>query len=262
MTLHRFFINPLSITGQKIVLPPDVSRQIKQVLRLKAGDRVVVFDNEKQYLVQLEKVENIIECSIISQIENTSEPKTFITLYQALIPREKFETVLQKGTEIGVSSFVPLETKRSLIKKRDVKAEKINRWQKIIQEAAEQSERGKVPQVQNVFSFEEAVGKAVNEGTVLVAWENEDQCFLSEEILSAAPGGLQDDNVEEEKISIFIGPEGGFEEGEIEFAKKLGAKTVSLGPRILRSETAGILFASIILFSKGGFNKTGESAKY
>ncbi|RJQ38061.1 16S rRNA (uracil(1498)-N(3))-methyltransferase [Candidatus Microgenomates bacterium] len=260
MTLHRFYIPSLNIVNGKVILPPETSRQIRQVLRLKTGDKVVVFsDTSEQYLIQIEAIENVVAGTVISQNINNSEPRTFIILYQALTPREKFESILQKGTEIGISSFVPIETKRSLIRKKDVKEEKIKRWEKIIQEAAEQSERGKVPKIFSPMNFGEAVEIAVKDGVVLIAWEEENEQFLSEEILrstlvkqvdsftSFGPSAKGDT----ERVSIFIGPEGGFEKEEIETAKKLGAKTISLGPRILRTETAGPFMASLILFAKG-----------
>lgn len=247
MSFHRFFVLPNSIKSNRVFIPKETSKQITKVLRLKKGDQIVVLDGMgNEYLVALDQmIWDNVSGKILSKKINLSEPKTQITLYQALTPREKFETVLQKGTEIGVSSFVPTETKRSLLKVNDAKKEKLERWQRIVQEASEQSERGIIPAVKEPIRFQEAVKLALEEGIVLIAWENEEKNTLAK-VLSG---------ISAHKISIFIGPEGGFEESEIEFAKSSGATTVSLGPRILRTETAGPFLGSLILFSKGALEE-------
>lgn len=249
MTIHRFFVPPSSIKNDEIIFPQEIAKQITKVLRLQKGDNVIVLDGkQKEYKVMLTQLTNSqVLGKIISSNFNNSEPIISITLYQALIPREVFELVLQKGVEIGVSSFVPLQTKRTLIKKNDVKEEKIKRWERILQEAAEQSERGLIPVLKKAETFEEGIINALKEGPVFLAWEREEEKTL-ENILKELSQDLKN-------ISIFIGPEGGFTDEEVEFARKQGAYSVTLGPRVLRSETAGLVMASILLFAKGEIDR-------
>lgn len=243
MTLHRFFVQHDSIKFEKVYFNSETSKQITKVLRLRKGDRVIVLDGTGlEYEIELEQmISDAVVGKIIHKSTNSAEPNIFVTLYQALTPRDKFELVLQKATEVGVSKFVPIETKRSLVKVGDLKLEKFERYQRIIQEASEQSERGVIPLIEQPMKFEDAINQAVKEDLTLIAWEGEQENSLKSELNKI-------ENVT--KVSIFIGPEGGFEEGEIEYGKSKGAKTVSLGPRILRTETAGIVLTANILFAK------------
>lgn len=242
MTIHRFYVQ-VSFVNNRIVLPKEQSQQITKVLRLKKGDTIVVFDGKgMEYTVQLDvMVSNGVGGFIVQKQHSVTEPATSVTLYQALTSRDKFGTILQKCTEIGIASFVPVETKRSLLKRKDIKAEKLLRWQRIVQEASEQSERGSVPVVNEPLFFEDALKRAGTDGVSLVAWEDE-QVQSLQDLCATIPS--------QTPIALFIGPEGGFEEKEIEQAHLLGAKTISLGPRILRTETAAIVASSLILFSK------------
>ncbi len=242
MTIHRFFIDPKSIKAEKVFLHNDMAKQIIKVLRLKKGDKIVVLDNSgSEFLVRLDEIiSGQVIGTIIKKKKNNAEPKTFITLYQALTPRDKFELILQKCTEIGVSRFIPIETKRSLLKVKDIKGDRLERFQKIITEAAEQCERALLPMINKPLKFEEAVIKLNPKELVLCAWEDEKK--------NSVDGIL---NNEGKRISIFIGPEGGFDSSEIIFAKKHDVITVSLGPRILRTETAAIALSSLILLPSG-----------
>lgn len=221
-------------------MPEDISKQIANVLRLSKGDKIVVLDNSGvEYLVELDQlIKKAVAGRIVSRTTNGNEPSIKITLYQSLLPREKFEVVLQKGTEVGVCQFVPVETKRSLIKRSAFKNEKLERWQRIVTEASEQCERGIIPAVETVLNFEEAVEQAAGQGVVLLAYEREQSLELNQAL----------DKIKDvENIAVMIGPEGGFEEGELEYARNKGVFLVSLGPRILRSETAGIVAPALIL---------------
>jgi 16S rRNA (uracil1498-N3)-methyltransferase len=241
MTKHRFFIEPEVIKGGKFRLEKDQAQQIRKVLRLKENDQITLVDGSGiEYIGLLNVVANefasgTIEGTIVSE----NEPKAKIILYQALAPREKIETVLQKGTEIGISEFVLVETQRSLLKTKDVKDDRLSRWRKIIKEAAEQSERGKLPTLNYVLKFKEAIDSALQFGEVYLAFERE--ATSVKEVLA---------NLKAETVSIFIGPEGGFTSEEIDYAKEKGVKIVSLGKRILRTETAGLVFSAIILYSQ------------
>lgn len=244
MTIHRFFVPFKSIEQNRVVMPEECSNQITKVLRLKRGDKIIVLDNRGvEYEVELtQMISREVIGNILSRKASSGEPKLKITLYQALLPREKFELVLEKGTEIGIDRFVPIETKRSLIKKNQYQG-KIDRWRRILQESSEQSERGVIPELGEALNFEQAMKEALKDGLVLVASERDPRDLLSE-VLIPFKGSL-------EKVSIFIGPEGGFETQEFELAKKMGARLISLGPRIFKSETAGLVLSSLLLFAGG-----------
>lgn len=248
MTFHRFFIDSSCVHHSIVKFPKDVSQQITKVLRLRRGDYVIVLDGKlTEYQVVLDQmISTEVIGKILVQTVNQSEPNTYITLYQSLTPRDKFETILQKGTELGISCFVPIETKRSLIKRNDLKPDRFDRWKRIIQEAAEQSERGRVPELKETLKFEDAIVAGVAQGIVLLAWEQE-----ADKKLSSVLADLKD----EKSLAIFIGPEGGFELSEIAFAYDKGVQTVGLGPRVLRTETAGPTLASLILFQLGDLDR-------
>jgi 16S rRNA (uracil1498-N3)-methyltransferase len=239
MTIHRFFVTTKDISGKKVQFPSEISQQIGYVLRLKKGDHVTVLDNSgMEYYVELYKLDRKhAEGEIVGRNANENEPEKEVILYQALIPRDKFELVLQKATEIGVSAVVPLETKLSLIKSKDLDQKKFDRWNKIIQEAAEQSERGRLPTLRQAQSFEEAIAEDSTQS--LVAWERHNTNQTLNELRLTIN--------QDQPIRLFVGPEGGFTEQEIQFAEGKGAHLVSLGKTILRSETAGIVFPSLIL---------------
>lgn len=242
MTIHRFFIAEPVIANKQITLPGEISHQITKVLRLHPQEKIVVFDKTaREHEITLTVIDYRETMGIVENIQqNTAESETKVVLYQALIPREKFEDVLEKTTEIGVSTFVPLETARTLVRKKDVDEKKQNRWQKIIQEATEQSERGVLPSLLEPLSFFEAIQQAAQQGKALIAWERGEDMQSSLDTFSQ----------EKQTISIFIGPEGGFTKEEIAFAKDNGITPVTLGKRILRSETAAVVFASLVLYGR------------
>ncbi len=239
MTIHRFFINDALISDQETSFGGEVAFQITKVLRLQPGDEVIILDDDQnEYLIKLKQLNTqAVSGTIESQTKNQNEPNIEIYLYPALLPREKFELVLQKGTELGVSHFIPITTERTL-PKLDSKEAKIERWQKILKESAEQSERGKIPTISHPMKLTQALSEAITRGTTLIAWEDEKEKTLNDMRLT----------INDKRLSIFIGPEGGFSEKEIDEARSRGAQTISLGPRVLRSETAGPVMAALVLF--------------
>ena len=240
MTIHRFFVSPGKIKSNKIFFDQEAAKQITKVLRLKVGEKVIALDNTGfEYLVRLEEmISGQLFGTILKKTKNNSESKKQVTLYQALTTKDKFELILQKCTEIGVSKIVPVETKRSLLKVKDLSPKKLERFEKIIQEAAEQSERGLLPKLGKPLKFAEAIINLGTKGETLCAWEDEKKNNLNSVLKKA------DDT---KNISIFIGPEGGFEKEEIIFARKHDVLTITLGPRILRTETAAIVLAAKLL---------------
>jgi len=241
---HRFFVPPAAVQHGQVRLPADLSHQVARVLRLRPGDEIVVLDGSgREYAARLVRADpRETSAEIVATRLSRGEPALHITLYQALLPREKFELALQKGTEVGISAFVPVQTARSLAGTEAVTGEKLERWRRIVREAAEQSERGRVPVVEPAERFPEAVRQAVRVGPALLAWERDNQ-HGPREILARLPSAGE--------LALFIGPEGGFTAEEVEQALAAGATPIGLGPRILRAETAGPVLAMLALFATG-----------
>ncbi len=176
MSGHRFFVNPDHIRGDRVQFSPEQAHQLDRVLRLGAGDRVVVLDGRgAAYEVELAEVtRRKARGEIRDRREATGEPATTLVLYQSLLQRDKFEWVLQKGTEVGVAAFVPVITRRSLVRDAaKVTAEREARWTRILTEAAEQAGRGRVPELRPPLGFSEAVAEAAaREGPALLAYED------------------------------------------------------------------------------------------
>jgi 16S rRNA (uracil1498-N3)-methyltransferase len=164
-----------------------------------------------------------------------------ITLYLALTGREKFEWMLQKCTEVGAAAFVPVISSRALVQDGRDAAKKLERWERIVREAAEQSRRGILPPVHPPLAFEAALQRAQPDALRLIAWEGEHSLTLRAALApsKAAPAPT---------IAVFIGPEGGFSEAEIEAARAAGVQPVTLGERILRMETAAVVAAALVLY--------------
>ncbi len=241
--MYRFFLPEDCLADGKVTITGRLIHRLRHVLRLGAGDNIIVLDNSGwEYEVELQKMgSSKVEGKVISKSLAVAEPRTKITLYQALLKGNNFEFVLQKCTEIGVMGFVPVICERCVAGEPDSK--RLNRWRNIIIEAAEQSRRGKLPTLHNPTSFTEACRTA--SGVSLLPWEGEKTRRISD-VLRAHH---QTEEIPE--FSIFIGPEGGFSPHEIEIAQSSGVEPVSLGPRILRAETAGLVTAAVTLYEFG-----------
>lgn len=225
----RFFIESKSIQGSKVIIEnKETVDQINKVLRLKIDDEIIVLDNSgKEFQVVLkEKGKGIIKGDVMQEKQNEAESEIDFTLYQSLIKKDKFEWVLQKGTELGVKKFVPVIAERSV----KVIDRIPDRWLKIIREAAEQSGRGKLPVIADVISFEEV-------------FEN----ISGESYVADYQGEPAKEFKLKDKVNLFIGPEGGFSEKELALAGKCGIIKVNLGKTILRSETAGVVGSGLFL---------------
>jgi 16S rRNA (uracil1498-N3)-methyltransferase len=238
---HRFFISPEWITPPTIHLHGQTARQIKTVLRMKSGEKIIVLDNlGMEFLITLTRVgKDIVEGQIISQQPAQGEPGLHLTLYQGTLKGQNFEWVLQKGTELGVSRFVPTICQRSVVNKIDPLAKKYSRWQQIIREAAEQSQRGKLPRLEQPMPLAEAIQHAQATSLILMPWEKTVEPTLREILAKRKVNAA----------AIFIGPEGGFAREEVAMAREVGGQIVKLGPRILRAETAGLAVCAAILYA-------------
>jgi len=243
MTMHRFFI-PLEWIGEEgVILGEPVSHQICHVLRLRPGDHLLVLDNSGwAWAVELRGVgsEQVVG-QVVRRMLAQGEPRTQITLYQGVLKGRRFEFTLQKGTELGIVEFVPLISDRAIIADLgDVDRKRI-RWKRIIQEAAEQSGRGRLPHLEPAVLFSRACERAQQQGGLaLIPWEGERSLSLR----SVLTGQEKRPFV----VSLFIGPEGGFTADEVELARRYGIRPVTLGPRVLRAETAGLVAATAILY--------------
>ncbi len=225
MRIYRFFIDQDLNKEDLLLKDQEIFHQIIKVLRLKKDDQILLFNkNGKEILAQIIKFEkNIIYLKKKQDIENKKEPKKKVILYSSILKKEKFEIICQKATEIGVYKIQPILAKRTI--KLGINQKRL---EKIIKEAAEQSGRIHIPELSNTLSFIESLNKAK---------ENELNIFLdpSGEKVSKILGNIPN------KVGIFVGPEGGWDESEIEAAEKFKFKIISLGNRILRAETAAIL---------------------
>jgi len=238
--VHRFFLAPECFGPGSVTFPTPQARQLRQVLRLQAGDQVIVLDNSGwEYRVELEEMGKAAVRGIIRERRpSRGEPGLKITLFQALLKGDRLEFVLHKGTELGIAAFVPLRSQRCIA--QGPTPAKYGRWRRIIAEAAEQSGRGRLPALEPLQDFPQACRSAP--GLALIPWEGERGMSLRQ-ALEKCPGSKQ--------VSLFIGPEGGFTSAEIELARSCGLLSVSLGERILRAETAGLVAATVILYHYG-----------
>ena len=230
-----------------VTFPRQIAHQIRHVLRLGEGDQVAVLDNsgiKYTIIIQVELPEQTLTGQIIAAEAVPSEPNTHVALYFGLSSREKVEMILQKGTEVGVGSFSPFISSRTLVVTTDLSKSKHDRWGRIIQEAAEQSGRGRLPLLNPPENLTDCFLKANKEHDLcLIAWEKaSDDGFGLPELQEKFSG---------KSIALFVGPEGGFSDDEVAAAIEAGSQVVSLGARILRMETAAIVFPALVLYELG-----------
>ncbi len=244
--MARFYVPPGTIRSEQIELGADVAKRISRVLRLNPGDTVTLFDGiGREFEVRITAITNgKVAATLVNQIETRPESAVAIHLCQALIRLPRFEWSLEKGTELGVATFVPVITERSLIRPHEQTPPRLERWRRIVAEAAEQCGRATVPEVQPPQQMALALVDAP--GLKILLWEGAKEPSLKQ-VLRREPPLL-----EEISVSLFIGPEGGFTEQEVELAKRHGAIVASLGRRILRAETAGIVAAAAVMYELGG----------
>lgn len=246
--MQHFFLSPSAFLGNRVVFPEATARQISQVLRLQPGDAVLVLDNSGwEYQIVLRTVTlKAAEGEVLRKTMNAREPATQLTLYQCLLKSDHFEWVLQKATELGVSKFVPLISERTVVTSPEaVKDSKLERWQRIIAEAAEQSGRGRLPFLSDVVKLQAAFASLDLSSLNLIPWEEQREPGLRSLLdVSYNQGQIG-------PVNLFIGPEGGFTRDEIQSAERRGVIPVTLGKRILRAETAAITAATLVLAAAG-----------
>lgn len=241
--VNRFFCKSENISENSIIIDGQDVNHMKNVLRLKIGEQVMVNGgNNKDYLCEISDYsETSAILKIIENVESDRELSSRIYLFQGLPKGDKMELIIQKCVELGVHKIIPVSMKRCVVKLDDKKAEaKIKRYQAISESAAKQSNRNIIPEITKVMSFKEAVAYASKLDMAMVPYElAEGMESLRNKLCQIKPGM---------DIGIFIGPEGGFDISEIEYAVDNGFETVSLGRRILRTETAGMTMMSILMY--------------
>jgi len=241
--MHRFYVTADQIQDDIIkIIGPDVNH-IKNVLRMKQGEEIIICNGQGKdcYCIINRVSESDITAGICSIQDTNTELKSKITLFQGLPKMDKMELIVQKAVELGVHEIVPVMTKRTVVKLEDKKKEekKLERWQAIAESAAKQSGRGFIPMIKPVQSYREAIQNAKEMELGLVPYENARGIQATKEILN--------DLGQYKTIGIFIGPEGGFDASEIELAKANNIIPITLGRRILRTETAGLAILSMMM---------------
>ena len=268
--MQRFFIEPDSVVGGKIVIRGNDVNHMKHALRMKVGEQVEVCDSAG--LVYLCYIEDYVDAkpvlkknrvedkdgdkgkgnrvehqellailTIEKQWFNDTELSSKIYLFQALPKSEKMELIIQKAVELGVYEIIPVLTNRVVVKLDGRKSpKKVSRWNVISESAAKQSGRGFIPRVRDVMSFEEGLDFSKEMDVVLCPYELAEDMNKTKEIIKGIQAG--------QKIGVFIGPEGGFEKGEVEKAIRVGALPMTLGKRILRTETAAITALAMLMY--------------
>jgi 16S rRNA (uracil1498-N3)-methyltransferase len=238
MALHRFFLSPEQLKTEHINVQGELAHQLQRVLRLPMGAKVLLLDGlGVEFLAEISGyTKTSVNLHIIEKRPAQGEPKIQLTLYQALLKGEKFDFVLQKGTEIGISRFVPVLMERCV--SDSASPAKLERWTKIVREAAEQSRRGGLPLVTpKIVPLKEAI-QADNSDLKIIAWE--EATISLKETLARYPNLCG--------VAVIIGAEGGITAAEVALAQSYGFQPVSLGSRILRAETAGLIAAANIFY--------------
>ncbi len=244
--MFQFFIDSGQVRdGHAYITGSDVNH-IKNVLRLKAGDRLQVIqeDDPHLYLCRILQTEaDTVTCAVEEILRAETELPAKVILIQALPKGDKMEWILQKCVELGVHEIIPVATKNAVVKLDAKKAaNKVGRWNEIAKAAAKQAKRGMIPSVRPVASFAEAISMMRDMDLALLAYEHADMAHMDEtrQLFRSVKEGMT--------IGVFIGPEGGFTSEEVELAMRSGVKPVTLGRRILRTETAGMTVLSWLVY--------------
>lgn len=243
--MYKFFVNSNQIEEDIAKIIGEDVKHISNVLRLKKEDEILVCTKEEGSNYEAKIIEiskEYIKCKLLEKNTETVESNVNVDIYQGLPKADKMEYIIQKATEIGVRNIYPVKMERCVVK-LDSKSEikKIDRWNKIAEVAAKQSKRDFIPKVENVINIENICQNASKYDIILIAYENEEGNTIKKELKNL-------DRNKELKIAVVIGPEGGIASKEVEELTLTGAKTVTLGKRILRTETASLVILSDIIY--------------
>lgn len=242
--MYHFFVEPSQIQDNKIIITGKDVNHIKNVLRMKSGEEIAVsngLDGKEYHCGISEWYEDKIICNLFFIKEEGAELASKIYLYQGLPKADKMELIIQKAVELGVYEIIPVASKRAVVKLDEKKAKsKVARWQGIAEAAAKQSKRAIIPRVNRIMSFREAIDYAEDLDILLVPYELAEDMEHTRQILGSIEKG--------KSVAVFIGPEGGIDESEIDALNSIGANVITLGKRILRTETAGLAVLSWLTY--------------
>ena len=245
--MYHFFVEPGQIAGNVLTIEGADAHHIRDVLRMKKGEAIEAVDGTGR--IYTCHVADFTDEAVLADIEAVSEAASElpcpITLYMGLPKFDKMELIIQKAVELGAACIVPVACRRSVVKlDKKKEAGKIARWEAIAEAAAKQSKRALIPEIRPVMTFQEAVAEAKEAGMILMPYECAGNMARTREVLAGIRPG--------QRVGIFIGPEGGFDPAEAELAGEAGAHVITLGGRILRTETAAITTLSILMYMLEG----------
>ena len=253
--MDRFFVEPehLNLDDKTLYIDGEDVKHISKVLRYGQGDEIEVCDsNGHEYICRIESVDKTrIDLSIVDEVDINRESRIRVSLYQGVPKSTKMDIILQKLTEAGVDEIVLVNTKRSVVNIKGDKADKkFDRWERIIYEAAKQCKRGLIPKLRGILTFKEALEDMGKNDINICPYEVEKSLGIKEALQTGQVKRILE-NKDEVRVGIFIGPEGGFAEEENEMVKAAGIASVTMGPRIFRTETASIVATAITLYELG-----------
>ncbi len=238
--MYNFFVEKDKTPDGLYVIGGADYNHIKNVLRMKVGERIIISYNGKSDLCEIFGIlPEYVQAKVLEENYNDTSLPIKIVLMQGLPKGDKTELIIQKAVELGVDEIIPVETERSVVKIDNKKKDgKIARWQAISESASKQSKRNFIPEISPILTFNEAMERAKDFDLFIVPYECKEEMKATAETLSLIKKGMT--------IGIFIGPEGGISDGEIKKAETIGAKTISLGKRVLRSETAAVITVGMV----------------
>jgi 16S rRNA (uracil1498-N3)-methyltransferase len=258
--MHRFFVEPallVDITVEKastILLPEKLAHQVRDVLHLGMGEQLVLLDNsgDEVLAVVAKSGRAGVEVRAVERRAGQSESPVRVVLCQGLLKSAWFEWILEKGTELGVSTFAPILCRRSMAGLEEAGPSKIQRWQRILQEAAEQCGRARIPELLPIRPLMHALNAIPDDALALIPWEEEHDQTLRAALLPYLKKDISAAHNDPRTVVVFIGPEGGLMAEEVALAQRHGVQAVSLGTRILRAETAALAAVANVMFALDG----------
>lgn len=244
--MHKFFVSQDNIFGDEVIIEGDDVKHIYKVLRLTEGTDISINNcNGQEFLGEIQSIDKRqVRVKLKEKLHINNESNIEIYLFQGLPKSSKMDLIVQKNCELGVREITPIITHRVVVKSELGEFKKIDRWERIALEASKQSKRTIIPKINTPIEFEGLLQELNNMDLIVVPYENENGFGIKNMI-----NNIDKDKIK--KVGIIIGPEGGFEEEEIDVLKNMGAFIVTLGPRILRTETAGFVSASLIMYELG-----------
>lgn len=245
--MYQFFVNPEDIQDKKIIIRGEEVNHIKNVLRMKIGEEIAVSNgvDGKEYRCEIEHIGEEVTCKLRFVKEEEVELPSKVYLFQGLPKADKMELIIQKAVELGVYQVIPVSTKRSIVKLDEKKEKnKLQRWQEIAKAAAKQSKRKIIPEISSVMTLKQALAMTNQIPVKIIPYELAEGMEDTRKVMESLKPG--------QDIAFFIGPEGGFDEEEIMLAKDSGVIPITLGKRILRTETAGLTVLSWIMYQLEG----------